>query len=282
MSGEEEFLQEDPEIPSQKFALISFLSPEKILKNKDIYFFQQFLKDYDVQWKTSKLEAWLAEEVHKMNSALEKVAGTLDAKDLSGAAAEVRSNLIRTDKLVEDFQDYVRKSTKEVSDSKLQGEYDDFVFKNSSKLEDEFFAKNNFTTTMRGIKVRGVYSTEAEATARAKRLQKSDPSFNIYMGAVGKWMAWEPDPNKIHTQEYANEQLNTLMQKYRENEEARETFYTEQKRQRIGTSKTKAAQESGTDTATSVKESEGGTSYDGMFSGPADLAIARKMEKKGE
>jgi hypothetical protein len=287
MSGEEEFLTEDPEISSQKFALISFLSPEKILKNKDVFFFQQFLKDYEVQWRTTKFEAWLAEQVNAMNSRLDKLAGTLDTKDLSGAAAEVRANLVRTDKLVEDYQAHVRKSTKEVTDSMLQTEYEDFIFKNSAKLEDEFFAKNNFTTTMRGIKVRGVFSTEAEASARAKRLQKSDPNFNIYMGAVGKWMAWEPDPNKISTQEYANEQLNTLMQKYRENEEAREVFYTEQKRQRIGTAKTKAAEESnaGGVSMTRVEEEskqEGGTSYDGMFSGPADLAIARKMENRNE
>ena len=88
--------------------------------------------------------------------------------------------------------------------------------KNSEKLEDEFFKQNEFHTTIRGIKIRGVFPSEAEASVRAKRLQKSDPNFNIYMGSVGKWMAWDPDPSRVPNQEYANDQLNTLMKKYRE------------------------------------------------------------------
>jgi hypothetical protein len=285
---EEDFLSEDPEIPSQKYVLLSFLSPEKILKNKDVFFFTQFVKDYEVQWKTSKLEAWLAERVMEINSKLDTLAGELDKKDLSGAAVEVRKNLLRTERLVEEFQEYTRKSTKEIKESTIQDEYETFIFKQSEKLEDEFFKQNDFHTTMRGCKVRGVYSTEGEAVARAKRLQKSDPNFNIYMGLVGKWMAWEPDPNKVGTQEYANEQLNTLMKKYRENEEHREVFYNEQKKARIGNAKTKAtaeADQAATD-ATKVSESvpalgfaTGSEQYGGLFSGPADLAIQRKMEK---
>jgi hypothetical protein len=41
---EEDFLTEDPEIGSQKFVLLSFLSPEKILKNKDVFFFSAVSK----------------------------------------------------------------------------------------------------------------------------------------------------------------------------------------------------------------------------------------------
>jgi hypothetical protein len=290
---EEDFLTEDPEIGSQKFVLLSFLSPEKILKNKDVFFFQQFLKDYAIQWRTSRLEAWLAEQVNGLNAKLEAVAGTLDKQDLSGAAVEVRRNLLRVDTLVEEFQQYTRKNAREIGESTLKEDYESFVFKNGAKIEDEFFKMNDFRTTIRGIKVRGVYGSEAEATARAKRLQKSDPNFNIYMGAVGKWMAWEPDPNNVADQEYANEQLNTLMKKYRENEDNREVFYNEQKKSRIGTAKTSQQKED-----TTIKEVEDGRkadaattpfsagaeqgSYAGLFSGPADLAIARKAERELE
>lgn len=291
---EEDFLSEDPEISSQKFVLLSFLSPEKILKNKDLFFFQQFLKDYAVQWRTSRLEAWLAEQVNGLNAKLETLAGSLDKKDLSGAAVEVRSNLLRVDTLVEEFQQYTRKNTRELSESTLKEDYESFIFKNGAKLEDEFFKNNEFRTTIRGIKVRGVFSSDVEASARARRLQKSDPTFNIYMGAVGKWMAWEPEPNNVADQEYANEQLNTLMKKYRENEENREVFYNEQKKSRIGTAKTaQAAQPAQTtikeveldgrnaDAATTPFTSGADAgSYAGLFSGPADLAIQRKMERE--
>lgn len=296
MSGApvEDFLDEDPEITSQKIVLLSFLSPEKILKNKDIYFFQQFLKDYELQWRTSKLEAWLAGQVNTINTKIEELAGKLEAGMAAPAAAgtELRQGLLRADRLIEEFQEFKRKNLKELTESTLQEEYDTFLFKNDKKLEEEYHANNNFNTTIRGIKVRGVYSTDAEAQARAKRLQKTDPNFNIYLGAVGKWMAWEPDPNKVTDQEYANDQLNNLMKKYRENEENREVFYNEQKKSRVGGAKTKAADEvvpevklsvvNGADAEAAVAPGpapEPG-SYDAMFSGPADLAIQRKMNNQ--
>jgi hypothetical protein len=163
-----------------------------------------------------------------------------------------------------------------MSEGTLRQEYEDFLFKNSSQLEEEFFKQNNFATTIRGIKVRGVFSSDLEASARAKKLQRSDPSFNIYMGSVGKWMAWEPDPNKVVEQEYANDQLNGLMKKYRENEENRDTFYTEQKARRVGAARTRGVEDVQGEEASA---SAGGSSeYGGMFTGPADLALERKMK----
>ena len=312
----EDYLTEDPDIPSQKVVLISFLSPEKILANKDVYFFQNFLKDYDVQWRTTRFEAWMAEQFRSINAKLEQVAGNLEKANNADSAKLVRDNLLRPDLFVEEYQQYVRKNTKEVTQTDIQTAYDDYLFKESTRLEEAFFAKNEFRTTMRGIKVRGVFSSEAEASARAKRLQKSDPSFNIYLGSVGKWMAWEPDPNKVADQEYANDELNTLMKKYRENEENRDTYYNEQKRNRMSTNvgskekpisisvvndlpegattlPTETPAPSSLATPAPVEETAvpsstlegtpfGGAkvgTYDAMFDGPADLAIARKQQK---
>ena len=276
----EDFLSEDPEISSQKIVLLSFLSPEKILANKDLFMFQQFLKDYEIQWRTSKLEAWMANQLLGINEKLEKLAGSLDTKDLSGASQEVRSNLLKVDRFVEDFKEHVRKSSKEIKTSTMQDEFDEFMFKNGGKLEDDFFAQNEFHTTIRGIKIRGVFGSEAEASARAKRLQKADPNFNIYMGSVGKWMAWDPDPSRVPNQEYANDQLNTLMKKYRENEEGRDQFYTEQKARRIGEAKVKKDE---TPESTIADTPFGGSAaagaYDGMFNEKGDLAMRRKLGK---
>jgi hypothetical protein len=216
----------------------------------------------------------------------------LEAKDLSGVAHEIRTNEIRVDRLIEDFEEYKRKNKKELTQSNIQTEYDDFMFKNEKRLDDEYHKLNDFHTTIRGIKVRGVYANENEAAARAKRFQKSDPNMNLFMGAVGKWMAWDPNPNNVTEQEYANDQLNSLMKKYRDNEEARDVFYTEQKKKKIGQAKTKAAEEASEreTTASNVAAAGGGGSfapssggseqYGGMFEGTPDLAIARKMENK--
>ena len=67
----EDFLEEDQEIPGQKFCLLSFLSPEKVLASKDSFLFSTFVKDYEIQYKTKKLEAFLADTVRSVNAKLE-------------------------------------------------------------------------------------------------------------------------------------------------------------------------------------------------------------------
>ena len=271
----EDYLMEDAELPSQKIVLLSFLSPEKVLANKDIFLFKKFLATYDLQLKTSKFEQWVAEQFRAANAKLETLATAATNEETSreDIAKAIKESLFRPDQFVESYQAYVKENLTEMTQRKLQEEYDDFLFAAGTKLEEEFFALNEFRTTMRGIKVRGVFSTEAEASARAKRLQKTDPSFNIYMGSVGKWMAWEPDPNKVGESEYANDELNSLMKKYRENEESRDQFYNQQKKNRV------QATVSGVDVqAETVPSATAASSYDGMFSGPADLAMQRKAE----
>ena len=43
-------LDEDKQIAGQKFVCISFISPEKIVKMKELFFFEEFLK----KWEFSK------------------------------------------------------------------------------------------------------------------------------------------------------------------------------------------------------------------------------------
>lgn len=74
--------------------------------------------------------------------------------------------------------------------------------------------------TLRGLKVRGVYGTRAEADQRAKDLQAIDPDFDVFVGEMGKWLPWDPDPNdedKVKDQHYQEQQLNELMKGYKEN-----------------------------------------------------------------
>lgn len=70
---------------------------------------------------------------------------------------------------------------------------------------------------MRGIKIRGVYPTRKQADARVKELQITDPDFDIFVGEVGKWLPWNPDPNDAEDQVYQEEQLNDLMKGYKDN-----------------------------------------------------------------
>jgi hypothetical protein len=296
MSAErEDFLTEDPEIPSQRWCLLSFLSPEKVLNRKELFFFEAFLKQYDFQVRSQSLEKYLVETVKGINDKLEKEAVGLEQQDLSGAATICRNSVVRIDTVMQSFHEYIKKNMKDIGASKLTDEYDDYLFKNKLKLEDDFYAVNDFKTTVRGLKIRGVYSGKEEAESRAKKLQRSDQVHNIFVGEVGKWLPWDPSPHEVGDQEYAEDQLNTLMKKYKENEEARETFHREQresgrKQKRVFTS---SDENTGNTAVTMTREAEetnaaaipslgtGASEFAGMFSqtGHADLAIARKAEK---
>lgn len=287
----EDFLEEDPEIPGQKFCLLSFLSPEKVLKDKNLFFFETFLKSFDRNHRVACIEKYLVETANGINAKLDAESDRLLAADLSGAADICRQSKVRVDTLVDEFQTFVKKSEKDLAASKLKEQYDDFMYSNKAKLEDEFFAKNDFRTTVRGMKVRGVYSSQGEAVARSKKLQRNDPLHNIFVGEIGKWLPWDPEPNDVAEQEYAEDQLNTLMKKYKENEEARETFNRDQRKRDAAkrTMTMDGATAPSAEAAPPVAPIVAGGStevdaaaYEGMFgsAGPADLAIARKMESK--
>ena len=291
----EDFLTEDPEIPSQRWCLLSFLSPEKVLNRKDLFFFNAFLKQYEFQVRSQSLEKYLVETIKGINNSLEKEAVVLEQQDLSGAAALCRNSVVRIDTVMQSFHEYIKKNMKDIAQSKLTDEFDDYLFKNKLKLEDEFYAVNDFKTTVRGLKVRGVYSGKEEAESRAKKLQRSDQIHNIFVGEVGKWLPWDPSPHEVGDQEYAEDQLNTLMKKYKENEEAREAFHREQrdtgrKQKRVFTASDESpdkpavtmTREAGEISVGDVPSlGTGASEFAGMFSqtGPADLSIARKMEQ---
>ena len=262
----EDFLEEDSEITGQKFCLLSFLSPEKVLKDKNLFLFEKFLGNYEFQIRTNSLEKYLMDTMGTINAKLDSEADALDAKDLSGAADLCRKSKIRVDTTMDSFHSFVKKNEKDLKESTLKERYDDYLFATRTKLEDEFYAKNEFRTTVRGLKVRGVYASQGEAVARSKKLQRQDTLHNIFVGEVGKWLPWDPEPSEVGEQEYAEDQLNTLMKKYKENEEDRELF----QRERRGGPKAKET--------TLIQEGET-EDFSGMFGkhGPADLAMARKM-----
>ena len=68
----EDYLEEDNEISGQKYVLLSFLSPEKVLANKDTFLFSRFVKDYEINYKTKKLENFFVEQVQALNDTMEK------------------------------------------------------------------------------------------------------------------------------------------------------------------------------------------------------------------
>jgi len=266
----EDFLDEDVEIPGQRYVLLSFLSPEKVLEKKDLFFFKKFLESYEVDWKLKNLEKFMVDTVKHINDELDDRARELEKNDQFEQAAICRKNRLSVDDVMGKYEQFVQKNRNDINKTKIAEAYDDFIFANKTKLESDFYALNDFQTSMRGLKIRGVFSNTKEAEIKSKKLQGKDKYHNIFIGEVGKWLPWDPQPHEVSEQEYSQDQLNTLMRKYKENEDNREKFFEER-------SKSGSKQVFGASTQGGATDS-----FSNMFQSQGDIALQRKLENVEE
>jgi hypothetical protein len=81
-----------------------------------------------------------------------------------------------------------------------------------------------------GIKIRGCFNSREEAANHAKRLQKEDATFDIYVVDMYKWLLIPPDVDKIEDVHYTNEKLEEIMSGYKENQAMAAKMFEERKR----------------------------------------------------
>jgi hypothetical protein len=84
--------------------------------------------------------------------------------------------------------------------------------------------------TIRSFKVRGVFEKYEEARAHAEKLQKLDPAYHIFVGEVGKWLPWDPNPDSAKDQHYYEKELQNLHEGYLKNREKAKMTEAERKR----------------------------------------------------
>jgi hypothetical protein len=208
-----DLLEEDKPIAGQKFVCVSFVSPEKILKKKEMFLFEEFLKKWDLNKSMEKFVQFLNFVSYKYN---------LSFDDLSA-----------------DFKDFVKEENENLAKSNFDDDYKTFLDNNENDLEQKFSVANNFQTCTRGLKIRGSYPTMEEAELRCKMLREIDPNHDIMVGPVGMWMPWDPEAYKTGRVEYMEEELNQLMHEKQKNEEKAKTAFDE----RVKETKQKAIEE---------------------------------------
>jgi hypothetical protein len=208
-----DLLEEDKPISGQKFCCVSFVSPENILKQKNHFFFEEFLKHYEFTKSVQKFTQFLNFLSYKYD--------------------------IKFDTVMNDFNDYMKSEKDNLVMNNIPDEYKNFLDANEDRLEEEFNKQHEFQTSVRGLKVRGNYSTQEEAELRCKLLREIDPNHNVYVGPVGMWMPWEPEAYKTGRVEYLEDELNQLMSEKNKNEaQAKQQF-----EKRVLESKKKAIKE---------------------------------------
>ena len=208
-----DLLEEDKPIAGQKFACLSFVSPESILKQKEHFFFEKFLHYWDYQKSMEKFVQFLNFVSFKYH--------------------------VNFDKISADFQEFAKEEKVTLQKTNIYDEYKTFLDKHEDDLENEFGEKHNFQTTIRGLKVRGVFGSQKEAELRCQMLREVDPNHDVFVGPVGLWVPFHPEAYKTGRVEYMEETLNQLMSEKKKNEEQAKTEFDK----RVKDSKTKAIEE---------------------------------------
>lgn len=208
-----DLLEEDKPISGQKFVCMSFVSPDKVLKQKEIFLFEEFLKNWDFNKSMEKFLQFVNFISFKYNISFE---------DLNT-----------------DFKDFIQEEKSNLSKSNLADDYKTYLDNNEDELQKKFDVQNNFQTSTRGLKIRGVYPTQEEAELRCKMLREIDSNHDIMVGPVGLWMPWDPEAYKTGRVEYMEEELNQLMHEKSKNETNAKTAFE----QRVKETKQKAIEE---------------------------------------
>jgi hypothetical protein len=86
-----------------------------------------------------------------------------------------------------------------------------------------------------GLKIRGVFNTRDEAANHAKRLQREDATFDIYVVDMYKWLLIPPDRDRIDDVHYQNEKLEEIMSKYKENQRMAAAMFEKRKKDMTAT-----------------------------------------------
>jgi len=206
-------LDEDKPISGQKFACVSFISPEKIIKQKEVFIFEQFLKQWDMNKSMEKFQQFLNFISYKYN--------------------------LKFDEVMKDMEDFVSEEKNNLSNMTIEDDFKTFVDNKEEELEQLFNVKHNFKTNVRGLKVRGVFPSQEEAEMRCKMLRELDPNHDVYVGPVGLWMPWEPEAYKTGRVEYLEKELNELMHNKNKNQEEAKVEFDK----RIKEAKAKAIEE---------------------------------------
>lgn len=208
-----DLLDVDKSIAGQNFGCFSFITPEKILKQKEMFYFEKFLNKWEFKKSMEKFTQFVNFVSFKYKISLNDV--------------------------MKDFEDFVKDEQAELMKTDVESEYKTFIDQSEEKLENEFNVQHNFQTSVRGFKFRGSYPTQEEAELRCKMLRELDPSFDIFVGPVGQWLCWDPEAYKTGRTEYMEEELNQLMSEKIKNESFAKSAFD----QRVKETKQKAIED---------------------------------------
>ncbi len=226
-----DLLDEDKILSGQKFVCLSFLSPEDHIKNKELFFFEKYVANFDMRKSMEKFNSFINFISYKYN--------------------------IDANKILKDMDDFLIEEKDKLFTTNISDDYKTFLDNSSDKLITEYNELNEFQTSTRGVKVRGSFETQQEAEMKCKMLREEDPNHDVYVGQVGKWLPFHPEAYKTGKVEYLEKELNELMAEKKKNDEvSKENFKKRVKdtKERAINENIKKAEESGNRLMQSIDE----------------------------
>jgi hypothetical protein len=194
-----DLLNEYPTIPSQTFGCYSFVSPEKIIKQKEMYYFDKFVKQWNFTKSVSQFSDFLQFVSFKYN--------------------------VKVENLLEDFKQFVQEEENVLKAQDVVGDFATFIEKNEDRLIDSFQKEHGFQTSVRGFVNIGNFPTSDEAEIYAKKIRESVPHHDILVGRNFVWTPLDPDAYKTGRIEFMEDELNQLhSEKIKNEEKAKEEF----------------------------------------------------------
>jgi hypothetical protein len=194
-----DLLEVDKPIAGQSFGCFSFISPETTIKQREKFFFEEFLKKWEMNKSMEKFHQFLNFVSYKYKLTFEEI--------------------------IKDFEGFIKEERETIVNTSIDDDYKTFLDKEEEDLEKKFNVKYNFQTSVRGFKSRGNFASQEEAELRARLLRETDPSFDVFVGPVGLWMPWDPEAYKTGRVEYMEEELNQLMSEKQKNEANAKTAF---------------------------------------------------------
>ena len=95
---------EDQAIAGQKFVCMSFISPEKVLKKRELFLFDQFVRQWDIKKSMDKFSDFLHFFAYKYNLKIENV--------------------------IQDYNEFVKEEEEKLKEFSVEDDWKNFLEKN--------------------------------------------------------------------------------------------------------------------------------------------------------
>jgi hypothetical protein len=224
----------DPGVPGQEWCVMSFVTPVNLQQKRMLNMMDKFLYesineyiDASTRDMCRRINAKFFKEMEESIAKLERSKNE-NHKIIAEEMTKIRKNLEVNE---EEFASLcTHKHKMEIDDT--QAKFEEFVIRRGPEIGKEFDEQHGNQVSVCGIKFSGAFPFQEQAVERAKFLGENvERGVDHYVAQSFHWCPFDPSPNAITDQRYQNKELNRLMEEKNANEQMKNKFFEERKRE---------------------------------------------------